>query len=120
VGLYQEVTHVSTPEENGHIEAFHSIIQNDLFSKYEFDSIEELQEVLKRYYDFYNKERIHASLGYKSPKAFLKKYCNNPPALNEELKRQQSMAQGLATISSMSDDTEQAALEPCGLPFIIT
>ena len=118
-GLYQEFTHVSTPEENGHIESFHSIIQNDLFSKYEFDSMEELQELLKRYYDFYNKERIHSSIGYKSPEAFLKEYYNNPPATNYNLKRQQSMVQGLATIHSISNYSEQAALEPCDLPFII-
>ena len=120
MGLYQEFTHVSTPEENGHIESFHSIIQNDLFSKYEFDSLEELQEVLKRYYNFYNKERIHSSLGYKSPEAFLKEYLNNnPPALNYNLKRQQSMAQGLERFAD-SAKTVQAALEPCGLPFVIT
>ena len=118
-GLYQEFTHVSTPEKNGHIESFHSIIQNELFSKYEFDSMEELQEVLKRYYDFYNKERIHSSIKYKSPETFLKEYLNNnPPALNYDLKRQQSMVQGLATISS-DNDAAEAALEPCGLPFII-
>ena len=108
-GLYQEFTHVSTPEENGHMESFHSIIQNELFSKYEFDSFEELQAVLKRYYKFYNKERIHSSLGYKSPDDYLKEYLNNnvpkehhedeirersgnPPALNDCLKRQQSKA----------------------------
>ena len=118
-GLYQEFTHVSTPEENGHIESFHSIIQNELFSKYEFDSFEELQEVLKRYYNFYNKERIHSSLCYKSPEVFLKEYLNNnPPALNNYLKRQQSTVQGLATIYS-DKGTAEAALEPCGLPFII-
>ena len=117
--LYQEFTHVSTPEENGHIESFHSIIQNELFSKYEFDSLEELQAVLKRYYDFYNKERLHSSLGYKSPEAYLKEYLNNnPPALSDNLNRQQSMVQGLATLYS-DNDAVKAALEPCGLPFII-
>ncbi len=118
-GLLQEFTHMSTPEENGHIESFHSIIQNDLFSKYEFDSLEELQEVFKRYYNFYNKKRIHSSLGYKSPETFLKEYLNNnPPALSDNLKRQQSMVQGLATFAD-SVKTVQAALEPCGLPFIL-
>ena len=90
-----------------------------MFSKYEFDSLEELQAVLKRYYDFYNKERLHSSLGYKSPEAYLKEYLNNnPPALSDNLKRQQSMVQGLATLY-LDNDAPEAALEPCGLPFII-
>ena len=74
---------------------------------------------LKRYYDFYNKERIHSSLGYKSPDPFLKEYLNNdPPALNDCLKRQQSRLKGLATINP-NNDIAYATLEPCGLPFIL-
>ncbi|MHB8292969.1 MAG: integrase core domain-containing protein, partial [bacterium] len=87
-------------------------------SKYEFDSLEELQEVLKRYYNFYNKERIHSSLGYKSPEAFLKEYLNNNSALTDNLKRRQSAAQGLAIINDTSL-LMVYAIEPCGLPFII-
>ncbi|MDA8052782.1 MAG: hypothetical protein M0012_01340, partial [Deltaproteobacteria bacterium] len=78
---------------------------------------------------------IHSSLGYKSPDDYLKEYLNNnvpkehhedeirersgnPPALNNYLKRQQSRLKGLAAIYS-DNDTAYAALEPCGLPFII-
>lgn len=118
-GLYQEFTHVSTPEENGHIESFHSIIQNEVFSKHEFDSMEELQEVLERYYVFYNTKRLHSSLNYKSPEDFLREYFNNNPLPhNNNLERQQSMAQGLTTLSP-DTITDGVALEPCDLPFII-
>ena len=55
------------------------ILLYELFSKYEFDFMEELQEVLKRYYDFYNKERIHSSIKYKSPEDYLREYLNNNP-----------------------------------------
>ncbi len=80
-GLYQEFTHIATPEENAHIESFHSIIQSELFSKYEFDTYEELQEILFRYYKFYNEKRIHSSIGYKSPDDYLVEWFQN----NKEL-----------------------------------
>ena len=38
MGINQEFTHIATPEENSYIEAFHSIMERELVSRYEFDS----------------------------------------------------------------------------------
>lgn len=73
-GIYQEFTHFATPKENAHIESFRSIIQSDLFYRYEFDTFQELQIVLSKYYKFYNEKRIHYSIGYKSPNDYLKEF----------------------------------------------
>ena len=66
-GVKQEFTHVATPEENGHIEAFHSILERELVRKQEFASTEELVSTLERYYEFYNTRRIHGRIGYQTP-----------------------------------------------------
>jgi transposase InsO family protein len=72
--ITQEFTHVGVPEENAHIEAFHSIIEAEVERAYEFDTFEELKETIGRYFRFYNSERIHSSLGYMSPDDFLQKH----------------------------------------------
>jgi transposase InsO family protein len=71
VGIYQEFTHVGSPEENSHIEAFHSILETEVVKRFEFETFEELEKTLDRYFKFYNEERIHSSIGYKSPERFL-------------------------------------------------
>jgi len=38
-GIYQEFTHVATPEENAYIEALHSNLQREVIERFEFDSI---------------------------------------------------------------------------------
>jgi transposase InsO family protein len=81
--ITQEFTHVGVPEENAHIEAFHSILEAEVERAYEFDTFEDLKEILERYFRFYNSCRIHSSLGYMSPDAFLKKYYQDK--LTEEL-----------------------------------
>jgi transposase InsO family protein len=61
--VHQEFTHVGTPEENCHIEALHSILEREVESRFEFATLEDLERVLAGYFLFYNRERIHSSLG---------------------------------------------------------
>jgi transposase InsO family protein len=82
-GITHEFTHVGVPEENAHIEAFHSIVEAEVERAYEFDTFEELEDTIKRYIRFYNSERIHSSLGYVSPDTFLEKHYQDK--LIEEL-----------------------------------
>lgn len=74
VGIKQEFTHVSTPQENAHIESFHSILERELFQKMEFDCFNELATLLDDFYKFYNQNRIHSSINYMSPDNFLQLY----------------------------------------------
>ncbi len=67
--INHEFTHVASPEENGHIEAFHSIIE-DAIDGYEFEDLDELESFLKDYYKFYNHERLHSSTCNLSPSDF--------------------------------------------------
>lgn len=49
-GIYQEFTHVATPEENAYIEALHSNLQREVIERFEFDSIYHAQMVFNRYF----------------------------------------------------------------------
>ena len=69
--LNQVFTHPYTPQENGHIESFHSILSKHLQSALFWD-IEELEENLNLFYHKYNYERLHGSIACLSPMAFWK------------------------------------------------
>ena len=63
-----------TPNMNAYIEAYHSILEDDLLSLVEFDDIDDVKNKLARYVKFYNQVRIHSSLQYCSPEEFHQRY----------------------------------------------
>jgi transposase InsO family protein len=69
--VVQEFTKPATPEQNAHIEAYHSILERAVCRRYEFDSLQQAGETLDRFKKFYNYKRIHSGIGYKSPYRFL-------------------------------------------------
>ena len=69
-GIKQEFTHVATPEENAHIESFHSILEEALVG-IEFDARTDTAEWLETFYKFYNTERLHSSICDLPPSRFL-------------------------------------------------
>ena len=73
-GLYQEFTNVATPEDDGHIEAFHSILQREFLDRNEYNTFNEMKDAIRRYMKCYNQERLHGSLNYKTPEKFIEEY----------------------------------------------
>jgi hypothetical protein len=69
-GITQEFTHVATPEENAHMESFHSILE-EAIAGIEFDSRSSTAGWLEAFYTFYNTERLHSSICDLSPRRFL-------------------------------------------------
>lgn len=67
LGVEQEFTHVATPEENAHIESFHGTLKREVFDRFEYNSFGEIEQILKRYIEFYNQTRIHGLLGKTTP-----------------------------------------------------
>lgn len=65
--IKQEFTHISTPEENSYIEAFHSNIRRDVLSKNEFMSYYEAKLKIDAYMVHYNTKRRHRSIGKITP-----------------------------------------------------
>lgn len=67
IGVQQEFTHVATPEENAHIEAYHGILKKEVFQRVDYRTFGEIELILKRYVLFYNNTRLHGLLGRITP-----------------------------------------------------
>jgi len=67
--IKQVFTHPYTPQENGHVESFHAILSEHL-KQYNFWSIQELEQNLILFYEFYNNDRVHSSIAYTAPNIF--------------------------------------------------
>lgn len=92
-GINHEFTNIATPQDDGHIEAFHSILERDFIRRNEYTSFEEMKAAIARFMICYNQERLHGSLNYKTPEQFIVDFNknnyfdereeNNPPLLME-------------------------------------
>ncbi|WP_286419823.1 IS3 family transposase [Myroides odoratimimus] len=67
VGVSQEFTHVATPEGNAHIEAYHGTLKREVFTKFEYFTFGQIEQILKKYVVFYNNKRLHGLLGKITP-----------------------------------------------------
>jgi transposase InsO family protein len=73
--LNQVFTHPYTPQENGHIESFHSILSNAL-RKQTFWNLEQLETRLTLFYEKYNNTRLHGSIANLPPRVFWELWQN--------------------------------------------
>lgn len=65
-----------SPDRNAFIEAFNSIIENELLKFRYFKTYSDAYEALVDFIGFYNNRRIHGSIGDISPKMFIEKIKN--------------------------------------------
>lgn len=70
-GIIQEFTKPATPQQDAHIEAFHSIIERAICQRFLFEDLKDLDKTMKEFIDFYNFDRIHSGTGYTSPYLYL-------------------------------------------------
>lgn len=68
-GFVHETIRKSTPEDNAFIESLHSTLRID-YALCEFESFQQAQQAVRYAHTDYNDERIHSSLGYKTPSEF--------------------------------------------------
>lgn len=71
--VIQEFTKPATPEQNAHIESYHSIMESVVCKRYEFDDLADAITTMNQFREFYNFKRIHSGVKYKSPYKFLLK-----------------------------------------------
>ncbi len=67
VGVRQSMTRGGAPGDNAHMESFFHSLKADLVHGRRFQSDRELRQQLRRYLRYYNHERLHSALGYRSP-----------------------------------------------------
>lgn len=70
LGIRQEFIRVNTPEQDGHIESFHSTLKTEYVWPMEFGSFEEAAECIEKAFHDYNNVRIHSAIGYMTPNEY--------------------------------------------------
>jgi transposase InsO family protein len=90
INVIHEFTHIATPQDNAYIEAFHSIMQKELISRYELESFYHAEMKIAQYIFTYNHIRKHGSLKQRTPASVWNEYFNSfstdkqPIALSQE------------------------------------
>ncbi len=74
-----KITHeripVNSPNLNAYIESFHSILEDECYSRHEFETFQEAYEEVNNYLDYYNNRRRHGSIGYQAPAIYYQKHA---------------------------------------------
>jgi putative transposase len=68
--LKQEFITPYTPEQNGMIERFFRSLKEECIWQHNFSSFAEARRAIRRWIRWYNEERPHQALEYKSPREF--------------------------------------------------
>ena len=61
------MTRGGAPDENAHMESFFHSLKAELLHGRVFAAAGDLRAQLARYARYYNQERLHSALGYRSP-----------------------------------------------------
>jgi putative transposase len=69
-GIRHEVTGKNRPDQNAYIEAFHKSIKEDCIWQHDFQTFQEADLVIHKFFHNYNWNRPHSSLKYMTPKEF--------------------------------------------------
>ena len=74
-----KITHeripVNSPNLSAYIESFHSILEDECYSRHEFETFQEAYEEVNNYLDYYNNRRRHGSIGYHAPAIYYQKHA---------------------------------------------
>ncbi|EQD32397.1 integrase, catalytic region, partial [mine drainage metagenome] len=64
--IEHERIHPATPKEDAHIESFNSILEKEVIRRFEFLSFENAESTIERFIAFYNNERLHSAIDYRT------------------------------------------------------
>ena len=83
--IYHERIPVKSPNLNAYIESFHSILEDECYSRYLFKSFAHVYEVITDYMDYYNNRRRHGSIKNMAPNKFYKLWLSKDTKTSLEI-----------------------------------
>jgi len=79
-GITQEYIPRGKPDWNGVVERFFRTLKQECVWLHHFESFEQAEQIIAQWIEDYNKNRLHSSLGYKTPEQWKKEFYELPQA----------------------------------------
>ncbi len=82
--LQQEFITPYTPEQNGVIERWFRSLKEECVWQHQFQTFSQAQQAISAWIRWYNADRPHQALGYRSPQAYRRQHNLLPPNQSEQ------------------------------------